>query len=180
MQKWTNGKCEHLQPSYYSNKDIDACYVVNNQFVDWANFDNEILGIESMSCLMTKPTLDNLPILSVNGGDDGEVLLMEVVCLLSDTKPQPWHQGGKKKRKCFTLLCSSAEDEMSLFWLQRWENQNLEQKSQTYPKLLMGLHTPISFVATVDFCLVTSQDNLRNVFEDDFYFYVLQKNSSTL
>ena len=66
-----------------------------------------------MSCLMTKPTLDNLPILSVNGGDDGEVLLMEVVCLLSDTKPQPWHQGGKKKRKCFTLLCSSAEDHIS-------------------------------------------------------------------
>ncbi len=62
---------------------------------------------------MTKPTLDNLPILSVNGGDDGEVLLMEVVCLLSDTKPQPWHQGGKKKRKCFTLLCSSAEDHIS-------------------------------------------------------------------
>ncbi len=26
-----NGKCEHLQP--YSNKDIDACYVVNNQIL---------------------------------------------------------------------------------------------------------------------------------------------------
>ncbi len=62
------------------------------------------------SLLSAYPFLKDESVNCGDGGDDGEVCIlffgfmlllllstafMEVVCLLSDTKPQPWHQGGK-------------------------------------------------------------------------------------
>ncbi len=136
-----NGKCEHLQPYNPRTTPIRILMHVMlwiTKFWQWNSGDRKYVVLNGMSCLMTKPTLDNLPILSVNGGDDGEVLLMEVVCLLSDTKPQPWHQGGKKKRSASHFYAPPQRTKCHYFDFRDGKTKTLNRRVKPTPSCSWG------------------------------------------